>query len=81
MTTEKATLNFRTTKSKKDKVVEIAALRGQEQTDVLNEALDLYFDLYEWQIKCIEKSLAEADAGIFATEEDLEALWKKHGLA
>mgnify|MGYP006888932892 FL=1 len=39
----------------------------------INEKLDLE----RWQIEEINKGIAEADAGIFATEEDRQALRKK----
>lgn len=39
----------------------------------INEKLDLE----RWQMEEINKGIAEADAGIFATEEDRQALRKK----
>ena len=41
------------------------------------EAIRFYLDLNEWQIKEIEAGLLEADAGDFASEEEVEAIFSK----
>ncbi len=41
------------------------------------EAIRFYLDVNEWQIKEIEAGLHEADAGNFASEEEVEAIFSK----
>jgi RHH-type transcriptional regulator, rel operon repressor / antitoxin RelB len=41
------------------------------------EAIRFYLDVNEWQIKEIEAGLHEADAGDFASEEEVEAIFSK----
>jgi RHH-type transcriptional regulator, rel operon repressor / antitoxin RelB len=41
------------------------------------EAIRFYLDANEWQIKEIEAGLHEADAGNFASEEEVEAIFSK----
>ncbi|MGH8564050.1 MAG: CopG family ribbon-helix-helix protein [Gammaproteobacteria bacterium] len=40
------------------------------------EALVEYLEMQAWQIEEIEKALREADAGDFATEEELQTLFR-----
>jgi predicted transcriptional regulator len=41
------------------------------------EAIRFYLDVNEWQIKEIEAGLHEADAGDFANEQEVEAIFSK----
>ena len=41
------------------------------------EAIRFYLDVNEWQIQEIEAGLNEADAGDFASEEEVEAIFSK----
>jgi RHH-type rel operon transcriptional repressor/antitoxin RelB len=41
------------------------------------EAIRLYLDVNEWQINEIEAGLREADAGDFASEAEVEAIFSK----
>ena len=46
------------------------------------EAIRFYLDVNEWQIQEIEAGLKEADAGDFASEREVEAIfskWRKNG--
>ncbi len=55
----------------------IAADLKQDRSYVINEAIDLFLDLYQWQITEIQQSLAEAEAGDFATPEEVRAVFAK----
>jgi RHH-type transcriptional regulator, rel operon repressor / antitoxin RelB len=41
------------------------------------EAIRAYVDLNEWQIREIKAALKEADAGDFASEEEVQAVMRK----
>jgi predicted transcriptional regulator len=52
----------------------LARLRGKTREDVAREAVLAYLDLARWQVEEIEKGLAEADAGDFSDEAEVEAV-------
>lgn len=39
---------------------------------LINEAIDSFLDLYEWQTEYIKKGLAAADRGEFVPQEEVE---------
>jgi len=51
--------------------------RDRDRSYLIKEALNSYISLHKWQLDEIKKAIAEADAGDFATEEEMEALFKK----
>lgn len=55
----------------------IAAGLDRDRTYVLNEAVDLYLEVYQWQIAEIKAGVAEADAGDYATDEQVQAVFAK----
>lgn len=44
------------------------------------DAIQVYVELNEWQIRETESALAEADAGEFASDEEVQAFQTKWGL-
>jgi predicted transcriptional regulator len=57
-------------------LVALAAVRDRQPVDLLNDAVNAYLDVDAWQRAEIEAALREADAGDFATEEEVEAAFK-----
>ena len=47
------------------------------KSDVAAEAIRAYIEFNEWQIAQIRAALKEADAGDFASEEEVRAVMKK----
>jgi predicted transcriptional regulator len=45
---------------------------------VITQALEHFVAIQTWQVEEIQKAIAEADAGDFATAEDIEALNNKY---
>ena len=41
------------------------------------EAIRSYVDINEWQIAAIKRGIKEADAGNFATDQEVQATFKK----
>ncbi|MDF5712584.1 MAG: CopG family transcriptional regulator [Rhizonema sp. NSF051] len=73
----KENITFRLENEKRVILDAIAAGLDRDRTYVLNEAVDLYLEVYQWQIAQIKAGLAEADAGDFATEEEVESVFAR----
>ena len=50
----------------------IAATLDRDRTYIVNQALEAYIDVHQWQIDHIRRGLREADAGKFATEAEVK---------
>jgi predicted transcriptional regulator len=46
---------------------------NRDRSYVLNEAVATYLEMYQWQTEEIQKGIAEADAGDFASDEEVKA--------
>ncbi|MGH2415450.1 MAG: CopG family ribbon-helix-helix protein [Microcystaceae cyanobacterium] len=71
----KENITFRLEREKRVVLDTIAAGLDRDRTYVLNEAVDLYLEVYQWQIAEIETGVAEADAGDFATSEEVQTVF------
>jgi predicted transcriptional regulator len=68
------TLTVRIDPEMKKQLDSIAASVDRDRAYIVREALAAYVELHEWQIKRIEKSLKEADAGNFVPEAKMKKL-------
>ncbi len=73
----KENITFRLESDKRVILDTIAAGLDRDRTYVLNEAVDLYLEVYQWQIAEIKAGVAEAEAGDYATEEEVQAVFAK----
>jgi RHH-type rel operon transcriptional repressor/antitoxin RelB len=51
----------------------------RDRSYLINEAVDAYLDVQRWQIAHIEEGLRQADAGEFASDDEVAAayaLWR-----
>ena len=48
--------------------------------EIVNEALDRYIDVYEWQISHIQKGVKEAEKGNFAPDEEIDEFFQKYSM-
>lgn len=60
-----------------DQLNDLAEATGRTKTFLAVQAIKEFVGQQSWQISEIKKGLAEADAGDFATDEELEALKAK----
>lgn len=74
----KETITLRIDAEKKAALDAIAAGLDRDRSYLLNEAIDHYIELHEWQLQEIRKAVKEADAGDFASEEEVEAMFAKY---
>jgi predicted transcriptional regulator len=73
----KENITFRIDSDKKATLDAIAAGINRDRSYVLNEAIEAYLDMHQWQIEEIEKGIAEADAGDFASDEEVKAIFTR----
>ena len=73
----KENITFRIDSDKKLALDAIAAGMNRDRSFVLNEAVAAYIEMYQWQLEEITKGIAEADAGDFASDEEVKAMFTK----
>lgn len=56
---------------------EIASVFDRDRTDLLQEAIDSYLQVYQWQLDHIKEGLRQADAGEFASDEEVSAAFAR----
>lgn len=73
-------VSVRIDERKIDKLNAIAQLHNRSKSFVINEAIDSYLALMDWQVKHIKKGVEQADKGEFASDKEVKAAfgrWKK----
>jgi predicted transcriptional regulator len=61
-----------------DRLARLAAETGRSAATIATEAVHAYLDVQAWQLDEIRKGLAETDAGDFASQEEVEAMFRKY---
>ncbi len=79
MSKPSARISFITQKGKRKKLDRIADAFDTNLSSVINDALDQYIDLHEWQLAHIEKGVEAAKKGDFATDKQAADFFKKYG--
>ena len=52
----------------------LATLLDRSRTYLVSQAIDDYLDVHRWQIEQTKLAISEADAGDFATDDEIELL-------
>ena len=71
------TVSFLIEEAKKDKIDLLASQRDRDSNYIINEALDTYLDLMDWQQRRIEEGKRQADAEDFANEDEITVAFGK----
>ena len=71
------TVSFRIDETKKNKIDMLASLQDRDRSYIINEALDTYLDLMDWQRRRVEEGVRQADAADFADDDDVAAVFSK----
>src|SRR5262245_57904782 len=66
-------VTFRVDDDKLDFLDELARSMDRDRSYLINQAIDDFLEVRRWQIEQIRKAVADADAGDFASEEEVEA--------
>lgn len=72
-------VSFITAEDKRKRLDGIAGAFGKNLSAVINEALDNYIELHEWQLEHIRQGVEAARKGEFATDAEVEAFFDKYG--
>ena len=75
----KEQLNFRVTPELKARLDRYATLAGQSKADIAVNALNDYLDWRIPQIENLKLVIAAADRGEFASDLEVETVFKKYG--
>ncbi len=77
--TAKEQFNVRVSPELKERLDKYAALAGQSKATIAANALSDYLDWRIPQIENLKLAIAAADRGEFATDEEVNAVFKKYG--
>ena len=76
-------VSFVTETSKRARLAQIAALFGMNLSTVINEALDQYIGLHEWQLKYLREGVEAAasigDVFICPRRQEVNAFFSQYG--
>ena len=70
-------LTWRVKPALKRKLDKVATALDRPRSWVLTQALESYLDQQSWQVEAIKHGLAEAEAGDFASDEEVKAVFDK----
>lgn len=70
-------MTFLLDRDKKNALDAIASTTNNDLNYILNEAVTAYLEVNDWQVEEIKQALVEADAGDFASEEEVEAVFER----
>lgn len=70
-------LTVRVADEVKDQMAVLAEATGRSRSWIAAEAIKQYLDIESWQIGEIRQALAEADAGEFVSEAEMEQVFNK----
>lgn len=73
------TLNVRLPEDLYNQIEELARATARTKSYLTIDALSDYLQRESWQIRDIQEGIREADAGEFATEDQVEAVFAKRG--
>ncbi len=62
---------------KRQALDQIASELHCDRTDLLKHAIDLYLQTHQWQVNHIQEGIRQADAGEFATDEQVAQAFAK----
>lgn len=77
MTTDKVSITVRLDQNTVTYLDQVAGLQDRDRSYLIKQAVSNYVQLHRWQIEEIEKAVKEADAGDFASDEEVEALFEE----
>jgi predicted transcriptional regulator len=76
---ETVSTSFRVSKEKIERIDAIATSMGRSRNWLLNKALDDILDHQAWFVAEVQKGIAAADKGEFASPETVTAIFNKFG--
>jgi len=77
MTSEKVPITVRLDHATVAFLDRLAEVEDRDRSYLIKQAVANFVQLHRWQIAEIEKAVKEAEAGLFATEEEVDRLFSK----
>lgn len=74
---ETATVTARISVKAKERLEALAQATGRKKGFLIAQALETYLDAQAWQVEETVKAIQEAEAGDFATDEEMRAFRAK----
>ena len=74
-------LSVRINEKDEQVLAQIAETTGVTKSKLVAEAIHNYVEMNEWHRKMIAERIAMADRGEFASQERIDALYTKYGVA
>ncbi|NEQ72791.1 MAG: CopG family transcriptional regulator [Okeania sp. SIO2C9] len=71
------TISFSLNSEKRKAIDNIASLLERSRSEILNDAIDAYLQVQQWQLNHIKEGLRQADAGEFASDEEVAATFAR----
>ena len=71
------TISFRTEESTKQKLDILAAQQNRDRSFIINQAIDQFLSLHEWQMAHIEEGVNQSNNNEFADEMEVKAIFNK----
>jgi len=78
MQAAKQTITFRTEVATRERLDQIAQEMDRDRSYIVNQAIETYLDIYNWQIEHIEASQQQARDGQFVEEKDWRASFNRN---
>lgn len=68
---QKVSVSFRTDAKKVKQLDVLAKKQRRDRTQLIDEAIENYLEIQRWQMEEIKAGIREADAGNFASDEEV----------
>ena len=72
------TLTLRVPAEVRNQLDKLAEATHRTKSYLVGEAIRQYLDLEAWQVGEIQQAIKEADAGDFASDDEVDAMLRKH---
>ena len=69
-------VTFRIDDDKLEFLDRLAKSQDRDRSHLISQAVENYIEVKRWHIEQVEKAVAEADAGKFASPEEVEAFFR-----
>ena len=77
---QSTTMTIRLDPELKSRLDKLSAATHRSKSYLAAEAVREFVDINEWQIREIQSALKEADAGDFASEQEVQTVFNKWGV-
>jgi len=73
----KVSVSFRTDRKKVKQLDSMAKKQRRARTQLIDEAIENYLEIQQWQMEEIKTAVREADGGNFASDEEVRAAFAR----